>query len=80
MAAGRSIRTAARSERLASQLAALLVEARGARPRAKVAAAAGVAPSTLADVETANANPTLAYVEQLGALYGVRFDLVVAGD
>lgn len=76
MASGETIRRARRSDRLSTRLAALLVEARGERPRAALAADAGVAASTLAAVERGTANPTLAYLDQLGDLYDVEFDLV----
>lgn len=76
MASGNKIRTSASSDRLAGRLAQLLVEARGAQPRRALAEQAGVAPSTLADVERGTANPTLGYLEHLGDLYGVEFDLV----
>jgi transcriptional regulator with XRE-family HTH domain len=76
VASGSRIRKGARSISLAPRLAALLVEARGARTRREMAADLGVAPATLADLELGHANPTLAYLEALGSAYGVEFDLV----
>lgn len=67
---------------LAEQLAAALVEARGERPRAQLADAAGMHPGTLRELEAnhrgdgAPNNPTLKRVEQIGEVYGVRFRLV----
>lgn len=74
MASGRVLRSPC-SGRLAEQLAHLLVTARGDRPRTQFAAAAGVSYGTIADVETGRANPTLAYLEALGPLYGVRLQI-----
>lgn len=77
MASGNTIRKGSRSERLAGQLAEALVEARGIRPRSELASTAGVAASTLAALERGEANPTLAYIEGIGELYGCTIDLVV---
>lgn len=77
MASGTTIRKGSTvSARLAGQLADLLVDARGTRTRADVARAAGVTTSTLAGLERGVANPTLAYLDQLGEHYGLEFDLV----
>lgn len=61
--------------RLAGELAALLVAARGDRPRTVLAAAAGVHPNTLAELEKGRANPTLGYLESIGPIYGLRISL-----
>lgn len=61
---------------LGQDLATALVEARGERPRRELAAAAGVHGNTLGDLERCRANPTLAYIEAIGAVYGIRFRLV----
>lgn len=75
MAPGAVIPRKAKPERLGPQLAAILVKARGERTRREVAEAAQVAPNTLGDVETCRANPTLAYLEALEDVYGIRFEL-----
>lgn len=76
MAPGAVIPRKSKPERLGRQLADALIAARGDRSRREVAEAAQVRPNTLGDVETGRANPTLAYIEALEAVYGVRFDLV----
>lgn len=76
MASGTTIRRAGRPVRLGAQLGEILVRARGDRSRREVAEAAGVAPATLAEVERGRANPTLAYLEALGAVYGVELSIV----
>jgi transcriptional regulator with XRE-family HTH domain len=76
MASGSSLRRTTTSDRLAPELADLLLEARGDRSRTEVAAAAGVHANTLADLERGRANPTLAYLEAIGPVYGIRLRLV----
>lgn len=80
MAQGSQIRgRQSRPVRLAGQLGTLLREARGTRPRAELAAAAGVHSNTLADLEQGRANPTLAYLEALGPVYGIEIVIAVSG-
>lgn len=74
MPSGRTIRTR-RQSRLAEQLAGILREARGARTRTSLAEAAGVVDATLGDLERGRANPTLAYAESVGELYGIELQL-----
>lgn len=76
MGSGSSIRRSVAPKRLSSELGELLVAARGARTRSELAAAAGVHPNTLGDVEKGRANPTLAYLEALGDVYGVELTIV----
>lgn len=66
----------ARPTQLGPQLAALLITARGDRPRRELADAAGVSTSVLADLEAGRANPTLAYLERVAGVYGVDLALV----
>ncbi len=86
MAGGSTIRPRGESTSyLGEQLAALLVSARGQRPRTEMARMAGVAPATLAVLEHPQAqvkrpNPTLAYVERIASLYGVRLRIVVEAE
>lgn len=77
MASGSVLRRSGNPARLAGELAHLLVQARGERTRQAIADAAGVHPNTLGDLEHGRANPTLAYLEALGAVYGIRLSLVV---
>lgn len=70
---GRTIRRSDGPARLQREVATILVEARGDRTRAALASAAGVRPNTLGDIETGRANPTLAYLEDLEAVYGIEF-------
>lgn len=77
MAAGSKIRRSGSPSRLAGELAHLLLEARGTRTRQTLADAAGVSPNTLGDLEQGRANPTLAYLEAIGPVYGVRLSLTV---
>lgn len=76
MASGSTIRRTGNPARLGAELAHLLVQARGQRTRQSVADEAGVHPNTLADLEHGRANPTLAYLEALGPVYGIRLGLV----
>lgn len=76
MPPGRTIRGSAGPQRLNGRLGDLLVAARGDRPRSELAAAAGVHPNTLGDLEKGRANPTLALLENIGPVYGVELDLV----
>lgn len=76
MGRGASIRRTSTPGRLGSDLGAILRTARGSRSRASLAAEAGVSAATLAEVELGRANPTLAYLEDLGPIYGVELELV----
>lgn len=80
MASGSSIRRGGSPERLGGELAELLLEARGDRTRAELAAAAGVHPNTLGDLERGRANPTLAYLEAIGPVYGIELSLVATTE
>lgn len=80
MASGSTIRRTGDPARLAGELAHLLVEARGDRPRQELADAAGVHPNTLGELEKGRSNPTLAYLEALGPVYGIRLSLVAESD
>lgn len=80
MASGSTIRRGATPARLGAQLAGLLVAARGDRTRKDLADAAGVHPNTLGDLERGRANPTLAYLEALGPVYGIRLTLTVEAE
>lgn len=61
--------------RLAGEVGGILTRARTRRglSRQELADELGVAPNTLGQVERGEANPTLAYLEGLGAAYGLEF-------
>lgn len=77
MPPGHSIRRrAAAPTRLGPELGRLLRAARGDRPRSELAVEAGVHVNTLGDLEQGRANPTLAYLEALGPVYGIELQIV----
>lgn len=81
MASGDVLRErGARPDRLGPQLGTILLAARGERSRRELAAEVGVSPTTLAELETGRANPTLAYLERIGDAYGIRIELTVANS
>lgn len=79
MASGSTIRRTGSPARLAAELAHLLVTARGDRTRQSLADEAGVANNTLGELERGRGNPTLAYLDALGPVYGIRFSLTAEG-
>lgn len=66
--------------RLGEELGQILRDARDARgqSRTELAEEAGVSETTLGALERCQANPTLAYIEALGEVYGVRLRLVAS--
>lgn len=64
---------------LAAQLGDQLVALRQLRHRSRkrVAESAGLAPNTLGELEHGKANPTLARVEEVAALYGADVTITV---
>lgn len=75
MPSGSTIRRTGNPRRLAGELAHLLVTARGDRTRQALAEAAGVHPNTLGELEKGRGNPTLAYLEAIGPVYGITISL-----
>jgi transcriptional regulator with XRE-family HTH domain len=60
---------------LAEQAGRILRRARGDRSLRALATEAGLAHTTLNEVEAGRNNPTLSRLERLGVTYGVRFRL-----